>query len=98
MHCKLVPAIASGLGRDSVSIHAMQSHSGEHLVVTKIYAILKYVQKKPLQEPISGAKDWTRRMFREFMRWVGRDRSRHCKASSLYDQFINLYYFMDGPP
>ena len=35
--------LARGLGWDTVSINATQSHSGEHLVNKRLYAILKYV-------------------------------------------------------
>ena len=38
--------LASGLGWDTVSINAMQSHSGVHLVAKRLYAILKYAQEK----------------------------------------------------
>ena len=40
---KLVPASKAGWGWDTVSINATQSHPGEHLVVKRLYAILKYV-------------------------------------------------------
>ena len=40
--------LASRLGQDNVSISATQSHSGEHLVAKRLYAIRKYVQKKKI--------------------------------------------------
>ena len=46
---KFVPAIVIACwGWDTVSINAIQSHSGEHLVAKKLYAILKYMFREKL--------------------------------------------------
>ena len=41
----LVPS-SEWAGGGTLSINAMQSHSGEHFVAKRLYAILKYVKKK----------------------------------------------------